>query len=174
MEKVIEVLNCMQADGVFEKFAIGGGIATIYYLEPYQTDDVDVFFLPVFFGEGGLVSLEPIYSYLEKLGYHSVEEGVGILIEDWPVQFIPVSETVQEEAVVRARRVTHGSIPTLVFSAEHLAAELLRSGRPKDHARVIDLIRANQVDMGTFREIVGRHDLNDKWKEFVSRYELEE
>ena len=65
MEKVIEVLNRMQADGVFEKFAIGGGIAAIYYLEPYQTDDIDVFFLPVFFGESGLVTLEPIYSYLE-------------------------------------------------------------------------------------------------------------
>lgn len=39
MEKVIEVLNRMQADGVFEKFAIGGGIAALYYLEPYQTDD---------------------------------------------------------------------------------------------------------------------------------------
>jgi len=38
MEKVIEVLNRMQADGVFEKFAIGGRIAAIYYLEPYQTD----------------------------------------------------------------------------------------------------------------------------------------
>ena len=56
MEKVIEVLNRMQADGVFEKFAIGGGIAAIYYLEPYQTDDIDVFFLPVFFGDSGLVS----------------------------------------------------------------------------------------------------------------------
>jgi len=26
MEKVIEILNLMQADGVIEKFAIGGGI----------------------------------------------------------------------------------------------------------------------------------------------------
>ena len=54
-----------------------------------------MFFLPVFFGDSGLVSLERIYSYLEKLGYHSVEEGVGILIEDWPLQFIPVAESVQ-------------------------------------------------------------------------------
>ncbi len=174
MEKVIQVLNRMQADGVIEKFAIGGGIATIYYLEPYQTDDVDVFFLPVFFGEGGLISLAPIYSYLEKLGYYSVEEGIGVQIEDWTVQFVPVSESVQEEAVLKARKVTHGTTPTLVFTAEHLAAELLRSGRPRDHARVIDLIRSNQVDMGSFRDIVSRHDLDDKWNEFVSRYDLEE
>jgi len=51
MEKVIEVLNRMQADGVIEKFAIGGGIAAIYYLEPYQTDDIDVFIWPVVVGE---------------------------------------------------------------------------------------------------------------------------
>src|SRR5437870_4199553 len=174
MEKVIEVLNRMQADGVFEKFAIGGGIAAIYYLEPYQTDDIDVFFLPVFFGDTGLVTLEPIYSYLEKLGYHSVEEGVGILIEDWPVQFIPVAKSVQEEAVMQARQVEHGATPTLIFTAEHLAAELLRSGRPKDHARVIDLIRSNRVDMGVLREIIDRHDLTDKWKQLIYRYDLEE
>jgi len=174
MEKVIEILNRMQADGVFEKFAIGGGIAAIYYLEPYQTDDIDVFFLPVFFGDSGLVSLERIYSYLEKLGYHSVEEGVGILIEDWPVQFIPVAETVQEEAVMQARQVEHGQTPTLIFTADYLAAELLRSGRPKDHLRVNDLIRFKHVDMETFREIVRRNGLDAKWKQFVSRYELEE
>lgn len=172
MEKVIQILNRMQADGVIEKFAIGGGIATIYYLEPYQTDDVDVFFLPVVIGESGLVSLEPIYSYLAKLGYYPVKE--GILIENWPVQFVAPFKSVQEEAVTQARRVEYGNTPTLIFSAEHLAAELLRSGRPKDHARVIDLIRSNQVDMGTFRDIVRRHDLADEWQEFKFRYDLEE
>ena len=42
MEKVIELLNRMQADGVIERFAIGGGIATIYEfyefpIYPYRT-----------------------------------------------------------------------------------------------------------------------------------------
>jgi hypothetical protein len=174
MEKVIEVLNQMQADGVFEKFAIGGGIATIYYLEPYQTDDIDVFFLPVFFGKEGLVSLEPIYSYLEKLGYHSVDEGVGIIqIEEWPVQFVPVCESTQEEAVMKAQQARYGETPTLIFTAEHLAAELLRSGRAKDHARVVDLVRSKQVEMKTFRDILNRHGLFDKWKDLASRYGLE-
>ena len=173
MEKVIEVLNRMQADGVFEKFAIGGGIAAIYYLEPYQTDDIDVFFLPVFFGDSGLVSLEPIYSYLDKLGYHSVEEGVGILIEDWPVQFIPIGESVQEEAVVKARRVAFGDNRTPVFTAEHLAAELLRSGRLKDLVRVIDLMKSDQFDAALFQDVVQRHGLSAKWKEFVVRFDLE-
>jgi hypothetical protein len=174
MEKAIQVLNQMLADGVVEKFAIGGGIAAIYYLEPYQTDDIDVFVLPIVVGQGGLVSLEPIYTYLEKLGYHSVEEGVGILIEGWTVQFVPAFKSVQEEAVTQAERVAYGQTHTLIFSAEHLAAELLRSARPKDHARVLDLIQSEQVDLKVFREIITRHDLADGWKEFAARYDLEE
>src|SRR6266478_938969 len=163
MERVIEILNKMQSDGVIEKFAIGGGIAAIYYLEPYQTDDIDVFILPVVVEESGLVSLGPIYTYLENLGYHSVKEGV--LIEDWPVQFVPVFESVQEEAVAQAEHVAYGETYTLLFSSEHLAAELLRSGRPKDYARVVALIESEQVDMKVFRDIIRRHDLSEKWKE---------
>jgi len=52
VEKVIEILNRMQADGVIERFAIGGGIAAIRYLEPYLTDDIDVFLSPVVVSEG--------------------------------------------------------------------------------------------------------------------------
>ena len=58
-----------------ENYAIGGGIAAIYYLEPYQTEDIDVF-IPVSavqFGKAGLISLEPVYGYLKKLGYFPFE-----------------------------------------------------------------------------------------------------
>ena len=174
MEKVIQVLNRMQTDGVIEKYAIGGGIAAIYYLEPYQTDDIDVFILPVVVSEGGLVSLEPIYTYLENLGYHSVEEGIGVLIEDWPVQFLPASKSVQEEAVVQAEDVAFGQSRTQIFSAEHLAAELLRSGRDRDLSRVIKLFRSEEVNMNVFRDIIRRHGLVEKWTELARRYDLEE
>jgi len=62
MERVIEILNRMQADGVIEKFVIGGGIAAIYYLEPYLTEDIDVFLYPVVVSEAGLISFSRIYS----------------------------------------------------------------------------------------------------------------
>jgi hypothetical protein len=172
MENVLQVLNRMQADGVIEKFAIGGGIAAIYYLEPYQTDDIDVFISAVVIGESGLISLEPVYTYLEKLGYLAVKEGV--VIEDWLVQFVPTFATVQEEAIAQARRVEFGETYTFIFSAEHLGAELLRSGRLKDQVRVIDLIESKKIDMTVFRDIISRHGLMEKWKEFVARYNLEE
>src|SRR6266404_682864 len=103
MEKVIQVLNRMQADGIIERFAIGGGIAAIRYLEPYETDDIDVFISPVIVGSSGLVSFGSIYAYLEALGYCSERE--YIRIGAWLVQFLPASESIQEEAVLQSVRV---------------------------------------------------------------------
>jgi hypothetical protein len=174
MERAINVINRMQADGVIENYAIGGGIAAVYYLEPYQTDDLDIF-IPVSavaFGEAGLVSLEPIYSYLTSLGYAAVKEGV--LIEDWLVQFIPAFETVQNEALSLAREVTYGDTRTKIFSAEYLAAELLRSGRLKDQVRVAALIESGNLDIALFRDIIKRHGLAEKWATFAARFDVGE
>jgi len=174
MERVIQVINRMEADGVIDNYAIGGGIAAVYYLEPYETDDIDVFVpaVAVSVGNAGLISLDPIYSYLKSLGYSPVREGVPI--EDWLVQFLPTFESIQEEAISQARRVTYGKTETKIFAPEYLAAELLRSGRRKDHARVIDLLEGHHVDMGKFREIVSRHGLAGKWKTFARQFQLEE
>ena len=172
MEKVIQVLNRMQADGVIEKYAIGGGIAAIRYLEPYLTDDIDVFLSPVVVSETGLISFGRIYSYLQELGYHPEKE--YIRIGDWLVQFIFASESVQEEAVEHADRVAFAGIYTSMFSAEHLAAELLRSGRLKDLTRVAALLTSERMDMNKFRDIIRRHGLQEKWKQFASRYDFEE
>jgi hypothetical protein len=174
MERVIQVLNRMQSDGVVENYAIGGGIAAIYYIEPYDTKDLDIF-IPVSavtVGKAGLLSLAPIYSYLEKLGYPAVKEGV--LIEDWLVQFIPASETTQEEALKDARTAKYGNTETKIFSPEHLAAELLRSGRLKDHVRVAALMDSGKIDMNVFRGIVKQHGLEDKWDRLLKKFELEE
>lgn len=43
MERLLQVLNQMQADGVVDNYAIGDGIAAIYYIEPYDTKDLDIF-----------------------------------------------------------------------------------------------------------------------------------
>lgn len=171
MERVLQVLNQMQADGVVDTYAIGGGIAAVYYIEPYQTDDLDIFvpISAVTSGESGLLSLEPIYSYLARLGYTAVKEGV--LIEDWLVQFIPAGESTQVEALQNAHHVAYGETETRIFSPEYLAAELLRSGRLKDYVRVEALIQCGKMDMDIFQDLVGRHGLDDKWRKFLKATE---
>ena len=170
MEKVIEILNRMQADGVIEKYAIGGGIAAIRYLEAYQTDDIDVFVLPVVLGESGLVSLEPIYTYLENLGYHSVEEGIGVWIGDWPVQFLPTASPLAEEALAQAVEKDVGGTPARVFTAEHLAAIALQTGRAKDKARLLQFWESGALDTARFREILARHNLVPAWEKFERQF----
>lgn len=161
----------MKADGVVDDYAIGGGIAAIYYIEPYDTNDLDVF-IPVSavaVGTAGLLSLDPVYSYLERLGYRAVKEGV--LVEDWLVQFIPASESTQVDALDNARTAKYGETETKIFSPEHLAAELLRSGRLKDYARVDALIKSGKLDMNALSGIVKKHGLEDKWNRFLSKLE---
>lgn len=167
MERVLQVLNRMQADGVVDKYAIGGGIAAIYYIEPYETQDLDIF-IPVSAvstGKAGLISLEPIYSYLSNLGHQPVREGV--LIHDWLVQFIPTFHSVQEEALQNTLTISYGQTTTFIFSPEYLAAELLRSGRLKDLARVDALLESNKVDKDRFQEIIERHGLTHQWLKFT-------
>lgn len=103
MERVLQVLNRMEADGVIDDYAIGGGIASIYYLEPYQTDDIDVFIpaIAVAVGQAGLISSEPIYGYLKTLGYVPVREGV--LIEDcWSGFSRPLNPYRRRRSYIRA------------------------------------------------------------------------
>ena len=87
------------------------------------------------------------------------------------MQFVPASESVQEEAVAQAERVAFAGEYTSIFSSEHLAAELLRSGRLKDHARVLALLESAQMDTEVFHDIIRRHGLMEKWKEFAARYD---
>jgi hypothetical protein len=67
VEKTIAVLNHMEADGVIQRYAIGGAVAATFYMEPAQTYDLDVFLIfPV--SSVGLISISPIYTYLIEKG----------------------------------------------------------------------------------------------------------
>ena len=73
MEKTLRVLNRMVKDGVIEQYAIGGAVAAIFYVEPINTNDVDVFF-HVKDPSAGLDILAPLYEYLSGLGYRGHKE----------------------------------------------------------------------------------------------------
>lgn len=83
MEKTLNVLNELEKNGLLERYAIGGGIAALYYAEPVLTYDLDVFcILPSEREE--VITLSPIYEYLQDKSYKADEE--HILIEGVPVQ----------------------------------------------------------------------------------------
>ena len=104
MEKAIKVLNELEKEGILERYAIGGGIAALFYTEPVLTYDLDVFvFLPM--TKSKLVMLSPIYDYLRSKGYQEHKE--HIVIEGVPVQFIPAYNSLVEEALKEANEIEY-------------------------------------------------------------------
>ena len=68
LKQTIELINQMQADGVITKYAIGGAVGATFYLEPAATLDVDIFVTLPATGTGQLLSLAPVYEYLQARG----------------------------------------------------------------------------------------------------------
>ncbi len=61
MKETLRVINRMVVDGIISQYAIGGAVAAIYYLEPFDTADLDVF-VQVKPTVGRLMILAPIIS----------------------------------------------------------------------------------------------------------------
>ena len=163
MEKTLQVLNGMVEDGVIKQYAIGGAIAAIFYIEPINTNDLDIFFSATS-STPDLAILEPLYDYLSTLGYKP--QGETVDIEGWPVQFLPIFNPLIEEAVDNARETNYSGITTRVMTAEHLVAIMLQTGRLKDHARVEEFLEQEAVDRDSLEQILARHDLLPKWDAF--------
>ena len=163
MEKTLKVINELERKGIIEGYAIGGGIAVVFYVEPILTYDLDVFvLLPK--TEDRIVSVSPIYEFLREKGYKEQQEHV--LIEGVPVQFIPVYNDLVEEAVKEAQEIKYGRTKTRVVRAEHLLAIMLQTYRPKDKARMTQLLEEGEIDPHYLSEVLGRHGLHKKWDAF--------
>src|SRR5437870_1725203 len=110
----------METDRIIDRYAIGGAVGATFYLEPVATLDVDIFV--AFRHDPGqlLVSPQPILDYLTARG--GVLDREYVVIAGWPVQFLPPTSPLVEEALVQAVTVDVDGIPARVFTAEHLAA----------------------------------------------------
>jgi hypothetical protein len=165
---VIIAVNQMESDGVIDRYAIGGSVGATFYLEPVATLDVDVF---VAFGsEPGqlLASPKPILDYLGSRGW--VLKGEYVMIADWPVQFLPPTGPLVEEALAEAIEMDVEGIPARVFTAEHLAAIALQTGRAKDKTRLLQFVEEGALDAALFQVILRRHDLVDAWAKFERQF----
>ena len=157
----------MVEDGVLEKYAIGGAVAAIFYVEPINTNDVDIFFSATS-GGSDLAVLAPLYKYLSELGYRV--QGETIDIEGWPVQFLPVFNPLVEEALEQAKETEFEHTTTRVMTSEHLVAIMLQTGRLKDYARIQQFLENKVVEATRLTSILKRHGLERKWIAFERDY----
>jgi hypothetical protein len=168
IKETIATINQMQANGIIDRYAIGGAVGATFYLEPVATLDVDVFI--AFKARAGelLVSPQPIFEYLLARG--GTLQGEYVVIAGWPVQFLPAGNPLLEEALAGAVEHDAEGTPVRVFTAEHLAAVALQTGRAKDKARLLQFIEAGALDAARFQAIVARHGLVDRWREFERQF----
>jgi hypothetical protein len=97
-------------------------------------------------------------------------EGEYIVIAGWPVQFLPATGPLIEEALAQAvEREVAGAVAR-VFTAEHLAAIALQTGRAKDKTRLLQFVEAGALDAGRFQDILSRHGLVDAWRRFETQF----
>jgi len=168
IREVIATINRMQSDGVIEHYAIGGAVGATFYLEPIASLDVHVFVN--FKSEIGnaIVNLQPIFDYLTARG--GAMSGEYIVIAGWPVQFLPTTGPLVEEALGDAVIKDVEGTPARVFTAEHLAVIALQTGRAKDKARLLQFIEDGALQVAQFQAIVARHGLADAWKLFEKQF----
>jgi len=162
------MISQMEADGVIDRYALGGAVGATFYLEPVATLDVDVFVGLVTAPGKLLVSLQPIFDYLKARG--ATMEGEYIVVAGWPVQFLPAGNPLIAEALDEAVGRDVAGCLARVFRAEHLAAIALQTGRAKDKARLLQFLEARALDVPRFEAILARHNLSDRWQQFQRQF----
>jgi len=158
----------MQADGVIDKYAIAGAVGATFYLEPSATLDIDVFLALKTPQCSSLLTLTPVYDYLTSRGYKAEKE--YIIIEGWPVQLLPPTDALDEEALQQAVETDVEGVRTWVVTAEHLVAIALKTARAKDLTRILQFVESGILDVDKLDEILKRHGLLEKWEQFGAKF----
>jgi len=162
MEEIVRILNLLVDEGLILNYAIGGGIATLFYTKPFTTVDVNVFAL--LGPKAGLVDLGPIYARLRDLGYR--EDGQYVRIGDFPVQLLVPPSDLEVEAVREADTREIGGNQGRVFRPEYLVAIYLSVYRPKDRVRIEALLNSPSLNHGNLRKLIERYRLEERWTRY--------
>ena len=162
MQKTLAILNELEAAGLVERYAIGGAMAAFFYAEAVVTEDLDAFVLIK--TSAGLITLTPIYDFLKQRG--ATEEREHLWLAGTLVQLIPAYDALTKEAVQKAVEKNVGQTTTRVMRVEHLIAIALKTGRAKDYMRIALLLEEAEVDDARLRDILSRHQLQDRWKKY--------
>ena len=173
LQKTIEVVSKIADQGAIKQYAIAGAVAALNYIQPTLTEDLDILVsVADFEHKSGLILLSPIEAALAKMGY-TKRSDVGIWIEDWPVQFLPVASPLDEEALIQAVDVEFqgGDRPfkARVLRPEYLVASALKVGRLKDLARIDAFLEQEAVDLSALKAVLERFDLMPAWNSYCAK-----
>lgn len=170
----IAVLNRLEAEGTIGRYAMAGAMAAFRHVSMTFTEDLDLLVAIPTAGSSGLLAVAPIFARLSALGYSEFSHE-GVLVEGWPVQFLPVASDLDAEALEQAEPVEipgpreGEQVATRSLRSEHLIAKAVSVGRPKDLVRIQQFLDEEAVDLAALRAVLERHGLLGRWGEFCRR-----
>lgn len=167
----IRMLNELEAVACYSKWALCGAMGLTYYLEATETEDIDVLVLIPSSPDHILVDLAPLNAELKSRG--CVFVGEHVMMAGTPVQFIDVAPgSLEAEALEHAIETTLQGERLRVAPLEHLLASSIRLQRGKDKIRLEKAFTEtpDKVDFARLEDILARHGLLERYKEFRTRY----
>jgi hypothetical protein len=166
----IQTLNRLVDEKLISGYALGGAFGALFYLEPTNTEDIDVFIHLHPAPGSALVSIKPIFDRLEQLGYIEWSED-KLVVEGWPVQFLPAVKPLEMEALSTAtEHLLEPGLKTWVPTPEYLMAIALDLGRPKDKLRVQQFYLQKAYDPRLLQDILKKHALEAKWRKILTLF----
>jgi hypothetical protein len=154
MAEVLRAANDLVTDRVILDYAVGGAMAAIFYVEPFTTFDIDLFYRPATDSFDAGIPL--IFSNLQRRNWQI--DGPHLLCAGFPVQFLAASG-LTAEALKHSQPTQFEGVPTKVFRAEYIIAIAAQVGRPKDKSRVAQMLEQLEIDRNQLQQILERHHL---------------
>lgn len=168
MKKTLQKINELMKLGFIEKYAIAGGIAHFYYIEPSVTYDLDLI-INVPQKEKELAPLGEVYNWAQKNDYAT--EGEHIIIEGIPVQFLLAYNNLVIEALENRCEIVLFGEKTFILGAEYLMAIMIQTGRALDKERLVKFLDEADYNKEKFIDIISRFELTNKYNDFRKKYD---
>jgi hypothetical protein len=108
------------------------------------------------------------------MGYVSWS-GDKLVIEGWPVQFLPAGTVLEQEAIDRAVGMPVGEgVLAAVPPAEYLMAIAINLGRPKDVVRLYQFHAWSAYEPAKLAALLAQHGLVAKWERMLQLFQSQE
>jgi hypothetical protein len=172
--KAIQVVNQLRNEGFISQYAVGGAIGALFYIEPTQTQDIDIFVHLNAAPGSALISLSPILTRLKELGYTLWEED-KVVVEGWPIQFLPATKKIETEAIEHAvEQPLADGVKAFVPPPEYLMVIAIDLGRPKDIIRLQQFYAEHVYEPAKLDALLKSHDLTQKWQKYLALFKANE
>lgn len=165
MKKTLKIINKLISEGLINKYAIAGGMAQFYYIEPSVTYDLDLI-IHISGEENSLDPLRKIYDWAIKNKYTLDSE--HIIIEGMPVKFLIAYNELVKEALNNAIEVKLFEETTYILKAEYLMAIMIQTGRMVDRERFIRFLQEAKFDRDFFIKLIQKYELEKIYEKIIN------